>query len=127
MIKPTIELQDLRRKIYMKAKADKTWKFWGLYTHVCKLETLHEAYKIAKRNNGASGIDGHSFLAIEEKGVQEYLIELREELINETYKPMRNRKHEIAKANGGVRTLSIPTIRDRIVQGAVKLILEPIC
>jgi len=110
----------------MKAKTDKTWKFWGLYTHICKLETLHEAYKIAKGNNGASGIDGLSFSAIEEIGVQEYLIELREELINETYKPMRNRKHEIPKGNGGVRILSIPTIRDRIVQGAIKLILEPI-
>ena len=126
MIKPTIKLQELRRKIYVKAKAEKTWKFWGLYTHICKLETLHEAYKIAKRNNGASGIDGLDFSAIEEFGVQEYLVELREELINETYKPMRNRKHEIPKGNDKVRKLSIPTIRDRIVQGAVKLILEPV-
>ena len=58
MTKTSINLQDLRRKIYIKAKADKTWRFWGLYVHVCKLETLQEAYKMAKSNKGAPGIDG---------------------------------------------------------------------
>ncbi|MCG2772604.1 MAG: hypothetical protein L6277_11020 [Desulfobacterales bacterium] len=58
MIKAPISLQDLRRKIYLEAKADKAWRFWGLYVHVCKMETLQEAYKMAKRNNGAPGIDG---------------------------------------------------------------------
>jgi len=58
MIKASISLQDLRRKIYLKAKAEKRWRFWGLYVHVCKMETLQEAYRMAKRNNGAPGIDG---------------------------------------------------------------------
>ena len=64
MIKTSIKLQDLRRRIYVKAKADKTWRFWGLYVHVCKLETLREVYRVAKENNGAPGIDGVTFEAI---------------------------------------------------------------
>jgi len=68
MTKASIRLQDLRREIYLKAKTDKTWRFWGLYVHVCKKETLREAYRLAKRNNGAPGIDGVSFEAIEEGG-----------------------------------------------------------
>ena len=68
MIKASISLQDLRRKIYVKAKTDKVWRFWGLYVHVCKMETLQEAYNMAKRNNGAPGIDGVTFEAIEEGG-----------------------------------------------------------
>jgi RNA-directed DNA polymerase len=58
MIKTPIKLQDLRRKIYTKAKADTAWRFWGLYVHICKMETLNEAYLLAKKNNGAPGIDG---------------------------------------------------------------------
>jgi len=69
MTKASINLQDLRRRIYIKAKADKTWRFWGLYVHVCKMETLREAYKMAKRNNGAPGVDGVTFEAIESSGV----------------------------------------------------------
>ena len=61
MIKASINLQDLRRKIYIKAKTEKTWRFWGLFVHVTKLETLREAYNLAKRNNGAAGIDGVTF------------------------------------------------------------------
>ena len=68
MIKAPIRLQDLRRRLYVKAKAEPTWRFWGLYVHVCKMETLWEAYRMAKRNNGAPGIDGVTFAAIEESG-----------------------------------------------------------
>jgi len=126
MIKAPICLQDLRRRIYIKAKADKAWRFWGLYVHVCKLETLQAAYELAKRNNGAPGIDGVTFAAIEQDGVEAFLSELQNELITETYHPLRNREQEIPKGNGQVRVLSIPAIRDRVVQGALKLILEPI-
>src|SRR6267143_1894742 len=70
MIKTPISLQDLRRRIYVKAKAEPTWRFWGLYVHVCKMETLQEAYQIAKSNDGAPGIDGVTFEAIEESGVE---------------------------------------------------------
>lgn len=126
MTKPSITLQELRKKIYIKAKAEKSWRFWGLYVHVYKMETLKEAYRIAKRNNGASGIDGVTFEAIENSGVEKFLQQIQYELMNKTYYPMRNRKKEIPKANGKTRTLGIPSIRDRVVQGALKLILEPI-
>ena len=127
MIKAPISLQDLRRSLYIKAKAEPTWRFWGLYVHVCKMETLQEAYRMAERNNGAPGIDGVTFDAIQESGEESFLKQIRDELVTQTYRPMRARKKEIPKDGGKkVRVLSIPTIRDRVVQGALKLILEPI-
>ena len=127
MIKTPISLQDLRRRIYVKAKAEPTWRFWGLYVHVCKMETLQEAYQMAKSNNGAPGIDGVTFEAIEESGVEGFLKQIQDELVHNTYQPMPVRKKEIPKDGGTkVRVLSIPAIRDRVVQGALKLILEPI-
>ena len=126
MTKAPINLQDLRRSLYVKAKAESTWRFWGLYVHVCKMETLQEAYRMAKSNNGAPGIDGITFEAIEESGVESFLRQIRDELVTHTYRPMRARKKEIPKDGGKVRVLSIPAIRERVVQGALKLILEPI-
>ena len=127
MINAPISLRDLRRRIYVKAKAEPTWRFWGLYVHVCKRETLHEAYRVARSNNGAPGIDGVTFEAIEESGRESFLKQIQDELVNHTYQPMPVRKKEIPKDGGTkVRVLSIPTIRDRVVQGALKLILEPI-
>jgi RNA-directed DNA polymerase len=90
------------------------------------METLREAYQMARGNNGAPGIDGVTFEAIEESGSESFLVQIRDELVTNTYRPMRARKKEIPKDGGKVRVLSIPTIRDRVVQGAVKLILEPI-
>jgi len=121
-----ISLQDLRRRLYVKAKAEKDWRFWGLSVHVGKWETLHTAYALAKQANGAPGIDGVTFAAIEEAGVDRVLAELRDELVTGTYRPLRNRRVEIPKGGGKVRVLGIPAIRDRVVQGALKLILEPI-
>jgi RNA-directed DNA polymerase len=126
MTKTPSSLQDLSKSLYDKAKAEPTKRFWGLYVHVCKMETLQEAYRMAKKNNGAPGIDGVTFEAIEESGVESFLQQIRDELITNTYRPMRVRKKEIPKDGGKVRTLSIPSIRDRVVQGALKLILEPI-
>ncbi len=126
MINTSIGLQDLRRKIYLKAKSDKTWQFWGLYVHVCKMETLQSAYKDVKNNNGAPGIDGVTFNDIEKDGVEVFLEQIQNELVSGMYRPMRNRLKEIPKGNNKVRVLGIPTIRDRTVQGALKLILEPI-
>lgn len=126
MIKAPVSLQDLRKRIYKKAKAEKTWRFWGLFVHVCKMETLQIAYEMARHNDGAPGIDGVTFEAIEEKGVEAFLKDIRNELITGSYLPTRNRKKEIPKGGGKVRVLGIPTIRDRVVQGALKLILEPI-
>ena len=68
MTKTPIELQDLRRKIYVKAKAEPSWRFWGLYVHVCKVETLRTAYTLARKNKGAPGIDGVTFATIEAQG-----------------------------------------------------------
>jgi RNA-directed DNA polymerase len=127
MTKAPSSLQDLRRSLYIKAKAEPTWRFWGLYVHVCKKDTLYEAYRMAKENDGAPGIDGVTFEAIEESGVERFLEQIRDELVSNTYRPMRARKKEIPKDGGKkVRVLSIPAIRDRVVQGALKLILEPI-
>src|SRR5246127_188116 len=127
MIKAPISLQDLRRSLYIKAKAEPAWRFWGLYVHVCKTETLYEAYQMAKRNDGAPGIDGVTFEAIEESGVEGFLKQIQGELVTNTYRPMQARKKEIVKDGGNkIRVLSIPAIRDRVVQGALKLILEPI-
>ena len=126
MKKTSINLQDLRREIYVKAKAEKNWRFWGLYTHVCKMETLQQAYQMAKANNGAPGLDGVTFEAIEEGGREEFLEGIQRDLVQRNYRPSPNRKKEIPKGNGKFRTLGIPNIRDRVVQGALKLILEPI-
>src|SRR5712692_9390525 len=126
MTKASIDLQDLRRRIYVKAKAEPSWRFWGLYVHVCKMETLREAYKMAKKNDGAPGVDGVTFEAIEAQGAEALLEQLRDELIERTYKPLPARRQEIPKDGGKVRVLSIPAIRDRVVQGALKLILEPV-
>ena len=126
MTKASIELQDLRRRIYVKAKAEPSWRFWGLYVHVCKTETLRAAYEMAKQNDGAPGVDGVTFEAIEAQGVEALLEQLRDELTGRTYRPLPARKHEIPKDGGKVRVLSIPAIRDRVVQGALKLILEPV-
>jgi RNA-directed DNA polymerase len=91
------------------------------------METLREAYQMARSNNGAPGIDGVTFEAIEESGAESFLVQIRDELVANTYRPMPARKKEIPKDGGKkVRVLSIPAIRDRVVQGAPKLILEPI-
>ena len=126
MTKASIDLQDLRRRIYVKAKAEPSWRFWGLYVHVCKMETLREAYEMAKKNDGAPGIDGVTFAAIEAQGVEALLEQIRDELVERSYEPLQARRQEIPKDGGKVRVLSIPAIRDRVVQGALKLILEPI-
>jgi len=126
MRKTSVGLQELRRKIYSKAKTEKHWKFWGLYCHITKKEVLEEAYRIAKANGGAPGIDGKSFEDIESKGRDGFLEGIRQELLSRTYRPMSNRRVEIPKEKGKTRILGIPTVRDRVVQGALKLILEPI-
>ena len=94
--------------------------------HITKIETLEEAYRIAKGNGGAPGIDGQTFQDIESGGLAAFLAAVREDLVTGRYEPLPNRKVEIPKGNGKVRTLQIPCIRDRVVQGALKLILEAV-
>ena len=110
MTNTPINLQDLRRNLYVKAKSEPSWRFWGLYVHVCKMETLREAYEMARKNNGAPGIDGVTFEAVEAQGAESFIEQIRGELINRTYVPLRSRKQEIPKAGGKFRTLSIPTV-----------------
>jgi RNA-directed DNA polymerase len=111
MTKASIDLQDLRRRIYVKAKAEPSWRFWGLYVHVCKMETLRTAYEMARQNDGAPGVDGVTFEAIEAQGVEALLEQLRNELTEHTYQPLPARRQEIPKDGGKVRVLSIPAIR----------------
>jgi RNA-directed DNA polymerase len=87
MIKTPITLQDLRRKLYVKAKAEPQWRFWGLYVHVCKMETLRAAYEMAKTNEGAAGSDGVTFEAIEAQGVEAFLGQIQSELQRRCYVP----------------------------------------
>ena len=126
MTKAPVNLQELRRRIYRKAKSDKTHRFWGLFVHITKIETLEEAYRIAKSNGGAPGIDGQKFEDIETAGRATFLAAVREDLVTGRYEPKPNRRVEIPKGNGKFRTLQIPCIRDRVVQGALKLILEAV-
>src|SRR5919197_3532039 len=124
MTKAPMGLQELRRRIYRKAKSDKTHRFWGIFVHVARIQTLEEAYRIAKANEGAPGIDGQSFEAIEASGVTRFLEEIREDLVTGRYQPKPNRPVDIPKENGKVRTLQIPCIRDYAVQGVLKMIPE---
>src|SRR6201987_624433 len=97
MTKAPISLQDLRRSLYVKAKAEPSWRFWGLYVHVCKMETLSADYQMARSNDGAPAIGGVAFQAIEEGGAEVFLGQIRTELVNNTYRPMAARKKEIPK------------------------------
>jgi RNA-directed DNA polymerase len=119
-------VERLRKKLYEKAKREPDYRFYSLYDKVCWLETLSWAYGKAKANRGAPGVDGLQFEDIEVYGVDRWLGELREELLEETYRSQPVRRVKILKPGGGQRPLGIPTIRDRVVQTAVVLFLEPI-
>lgn len=126
MTKAPINLQELRRRIYRRAKSEKEHRFWGIFAHITKIEVLAEAYRQARRNGGAPGIDGQTFDDVESSGREAFLLAIRDELTAESYKPRANRPVEIPKGNGKTRTLQIPCIRDRVVQGALKWVLEAI-
>jgi RNA-directed DNA polymerase len=92
MIKAPIDLQDLRRRLYVKAKAEPSWRFWGIDVHVCKPQTLRKAYALARANNGAPGIDGVTFEVIEAQGLDCFLEQIRSELIQRAYIPTKARQ-----------------------------------
>src|SRR5688572_23347893 len=119
-------VERLRKKLYEKAKREPGFRFYTLYDKVCWPQTVSRAYAKAKANGGAPGVDGMRFEDIEQYGVQRWLGELREELVEERYCPHPVRRVMIPKPGGGERPLGIPTIRDRVVQTAAKLVLEPI-
>lgn len=119
-------VERLQAKLYEKAKREPNFRFYTLYDKVCWPETLAQAYAKAKANGGGPGVDGIRFEDIEAYGVDRWLGELRQELVEETYRPQAVRRVKIPKPGGGERPLGIPTIRDRVVQTAVVLFLEPI-
>src|SRR3954465_5616361 len=120
------QVERLRKKLYEKAKREPDFRFYSLYDKVCWAATLHRAYRQAKANAGASGVDGVRFEDIEAYGEDRWLAELRQELVEEPYHPPPGGGRMIPKPGGGERPLGIPIIRDRVVQTAVVLFLAPI-
>jgi RNA-directed DNA polymerase len=120
------KIQEFQRKLYEKAKANPKYRFYSLYDKTYRMDILEEAYRRSRANGGVSGVDGENFEDIESKGIKSYLEVLQKELKEERYKPMPVRRVYIPKSNGKQRPLGIPTIRDRIVQTAFLMILEPI-
>jgi RNA-directed DNA polymerase len=120
------KIRTFQRKLYRKAKAEPAFRFYVLYDKICSEDILHHAYRLARANAGSPGVDGMTFARIEAAGMQEWLAGLREELVSKTYQPQPVRRVMIPKPGGGERPLGIPTIRDRVVQTAAKLVLEPI-
>jgi RNA-directed DNA polymerase len=120
------KIRSLQRKLYCKAKAEPAFRFYVLYDKICREDILLHAYKLVRANAGAPGVDGVTFEQIEERGLEAWLAGLREELVSKTYRPDPVRRVMIPKNGGGERALGIPTIRDRTVQTAAKLVLEPI-
>jgi RNA-directed DNA polymerase len=120
------KIRTLQRKLYRKAKAEPTFRFYVLYDKICREDILLHAYRLSRFNAGAPGVDGVTFAQIEEQGLGAWLAGLREELALKTYRPDPVRRVMIPKANGGERPLGIPTIRDRVIQTAAKIVIEPI-
>jgi RNA-directed DNA polymerase len=120
------KIRNLQRKLYCKAKAEPAFRFHLLYDKICREDILRHAYALARANVGAPGVDGMTFDRIDAAGVEAWLAGLREDLVSKTYRPDPVRRATIPKPGGGERPLGIPTIRDRVVQGAAKLVLEPI-
>ena len=121
------KIRTLQRKLYRKAKAEPAFRFYLLYDKIYREDILRHAYELARANAGAAGVDGMTFARIETLGLEAWLAGLRKDLVSKTYRPDPVRRVSIPKADGvGERLLGIPTIRDRVVQTAAKLVLEPI-
>jgi len=128
VLKTPEEVRELQRKLYRKAKQEKEYRFYLLYDKLYRRDILNHAYRLVKANKGAPGIDGETFESIEkrERGVEKYLDHLAGELKRKEYKPQAVRRVYIPKAAGGKRPLGIPVIKDRVVQMAMKIVIEPI-
>ena len=120
------KIREFQRKLYTKAKQEPDYRFYSLYDKIHREDILAHAYALAKANGGAAGVDGQSFPGIEALGRENWLAQLRQELIQGRYQPQAVRRVTIPKPRGGERPLGIPTIRDRVVQTAAKLVLEPV-
>jgi RNA-directed DNA polymerase len=120
------KIRNLQRKLYSKAKAEPAFRFYLLYDKICREDILRHAYALARANAGSPGVDGVTFKQIDASGLEAWLAGLREDLVSKTYRPDPVRRVTIPKPGGGERPLGIPTIRDRVVQTAAKIVLEPI-
>ncbi len=125
-LKTPEKIRNFQKKLYLKAKAEPDFGFYQLYDKIYREDILQQAYKLAKTNGGAPGVDGKTFQMIESEGLEQWLSVIREELRSKTYKPEPVRRVMIPKPGGGERPLGIPTIKDRVVQTATKLVIEPI-
>ncbi len=120
------KIETLQRKLCQKAKQEPTFRFYSLYDKIHRHDILQFAYRVVKANDGGPGLDGVTFKQVESDGREEFILRLEKELEEKTYKPDPVKRVMIPKANGGQRPLGIPTVRDRVVQMAAKLVLEPI-
>src|SRR5450759_4556384 len=120
------KIRSLQRKLYCKAKAEPVFRFYLLYDKICREDILRHAYALARANAGAPGVDGVTFAQIDAYGVDAWLAGVREEIVSKTYRPEPVRRVMIPKPGGGERPLGIPCIKDRVVQTAAKLVIEPI-
>lgn len=119
-------VRELQRKLYLKSKKEKSFRFYLLYDKVYRWDILNEAWRRVRKNQGAAGIDGETIEAIEKDGEERFLDNIKAELRGKTYKPTAVKRVWISKSNGKQRPLGIPTVKDRVVQMAVKIVIEPI-
>ncbi|BBO72648.1 hypothetical protein DSCW_00650 [Desulfosarcina widdelii] len=126
VLKTPDKIRNLQRKLYLKAKSEPDFRFYLLYDKIYREDILIYAYRLAKANSGSAGTDGVTFDQIESEGATKWLAGIREQLREKTYRPQPVRRVMIPKPGGGERPLGIPTIRDRVVQTATKLVIAPI-
>jgi group II intron reverse transcriptase/maturase len=123
---PMDKVRELQRQLFKAAKRDQGRRFHALYDRIYRGDVLMEAWERVRANRGAAGVDEETLSAIEARGVEEFLRELGDDLRSGRYRPRPVRRQYIPKPDGRRRPLGIPTVRDRVVQAAAKLILEPI-
>ena len=120
------KIRTFQRKLYFKAKSEPDFRFYLLYDKIYRTGILYHAYRMVKANGGSAGVDNVTFKDVESGGVDEWLSGIRDELRTKAYRPQPVLRVMIPKPGGGQRPLGIPTIRDRVIQTAAKLVLEPI-